>query len=226
MKIQFVIHADFEQPGTLLTWAKSKNFETSIWRPFAHEPKPDENGFDWLVVMGGPQSPLEVDIYPYLLDEIKLIQSALKQNKWVLGFCLGAQLLGEALGAKTSRSPNKEVGIFPIVLTDEGKKDPYLQGLPESFLVTHWHNDMPGLTKDCKVLACSEGCPRQIIRYKSNAYGFQCHPEVTRKDLQDMIQHCAADMAGSPFVQNKETMLSQDIEAINARMISILDKIK
>ena len=61
------------------------------------------------------QSPLQIEESPYLADEIAAIKAALAQNKRVLGFCLGAQLIGEALGAKTARSPEKEVGVYPFL---------------------------------------------------------------------------------------------------------------
>ncbi len=41
--------------------------------------------------------------------------------------------------------------------------------------VGHWHNDMPGLTPEAKIIAYSEGCPRQIVAYSDRVFGFQCH---------------------------------------------------
>ena len=85
---------------------------------------------------------------------------------------MGAQLIGEAFGAKTARIPEKEVGVYPINLADEASNDSLLQGLPSSFSVIHWHNDMPGFAETSVLLASSLGCPRQIVRYKDNVYGF------------------------------------------------------
>lgn len=161
MKIQCIIHADFEQPGVIRTWAQNHGFPINICRPFAGETLPHADAFDWLILMGGPQSPAEANIYPYLNDEIELIKLALHADKMVLGFCLGAQLMGEAFGAKTEKSPHKEVGVFPVELTSEGKRDALLASLPAVFSVVHWHNDMPGLTQSSIILAKSEGCPRQ-----------------------------------------------------------------
>lgn len=160
MKIQFVLHAEFEQPGAIDAWVNQKGFEAKYCRPFAGESIPATDCFDWLVVMGGPQSPLEIEAFPYLKDEIELIRQSLLADKSILGFCLGAQLIGEALGAPTERSPQKEVGVFPIQLTEAGYKDPLLLGISKEIPVVHWHNDMPGLTKEASVLAISEGCPR------------------------------------------------------------------
>jgi GMP synthase (glutamine-hydrolysing) len=223
MKIQYILHADFELPGIIETWAKQNQCIENFCRPFAKEKLPQAEDFDLLIIMGGPQSPLGMQEAPYLRDEISLIKRALHLKKPILGFCLGAQLIGEALGARTERSPYKEVGVFPIQLTEEANKDPLLESLPARFSVMHWHNDMPGLTSDAKVLAFSEGCPRQIVRYLPFVYGFQCHPEMTRQNIESIIQHCPDDLVSGLFVQSAEELLSNNFEAINAIMIQILN---
>lgn len=225
MKILFVVHADFEKPGAIATWANKHASQVDYCRPFAGEPLPKVNSFDWLVVMGGPQSPCEVDVYPYLQSEIELIRQARSHDKTILGFCLGAQLIGEAFDALTEPSPHKEVGVFPIHLTEAGCNDPLLTGLPSTWEVVHWHNDMPGLTPEAQILAKSEGCPRQIIRYSKKIYGFQCHPEPALEDIKGMIAHCPDDLKPGLYVQIKEALLASNFETINKRMHTILDNL-
>jgi GMP synthase (glutamine-hydrolysing) len=225
MRIQYILHADFELPGIIETWAINHQFTQKYCRPFAGDCLPLPSDFDLLILMGGPQSATNLEEWPYLKDEIALIKSTLKTQTPMLGFCLGAQLIGEALGAKTDRSPFKEVGVFPIDLTAEGAADALLQGLPQQFSVTHWHNDMPGLTPNAKVLATSTGCPRQIVRYSNLVYGFQCHPEATKKDIANMIHHCPNDLAPDRFVQSEKQFLAQDFNTINNLMIQILDNL-
>ena len=108
---------------------------------------------------------LEKDKYPFLIDEINLVNEAISNNKIVFVFCLGAQIIGESYGQKKELSPHQEFGVFPVELTQEGGNDPLLKGLPTSFNVSHWHRYMPGITKTAEILAISQGCPRQIIRY-------------------------------------------------------------
>jgi GMP synthase (glutamine-hydrolysing) len=223
MRIQYILHADFEQPAHIEQWARERAFSQSCCRPFDGESLPSATAFDVLILMGGPQSPLARAAAPYLSQEIELISQALRRDVPVLGFCLGAQLLGEAFGARTERSPSREIGFFPIGLTPEGRNDPLLQDLPPRFTVAHWHNDMPGLTPDCKVLATSRGCPRQIVRYASRAYGFQCHPEFTSASVEMMVRHCAADLTPDTYVQSAEQMLIEDLREMNARATTLLD---
>lgn len=214
MKILYLLHAPFELPGLIESWAAEKGYEQTYCSPYAGEAIP-KRAFDLIVVMGGPQSAVDLDADPYLHDEAALIRLALKAKVPVLGFCLGAQLIGSALGAPAERSPNKEVGVFPITLTEHGKKDPLLAGIPQRFPVTHWHNDMPGLTKEAVVLATSAGCPRQIVRYASHAYGFQCHPEMTLQGIQGMITNCPNDFSPAKFVQSPKELLAHDYQAMN-----------
>jgi GMP synthase (glutamine-hydrolysing) len=221
MKILFLIHSPFEMPGAIESWAAEKGYEQIYCSPYAGEKIP--RSCDFIVAMGGPQSPLALDKDPYLRDEIALLRDAMKARIPVLGFCLGAQLIGEALGARTERSPFKEVGVFPIELTEEGVRDPLLAKLPKNFLVSHWHNDMPGLTKDAAVLAKSAGCPRQIVRYSPLAYGFQCHPEITLQLAEGLVKNCPEDLAASKYVQSAQEILAHDFAAINRNMVQMLD---
>lgn len=222
MKILCITHADFETPGVIEQWALEKKYLFNIQRPYAGEvPSGD---FDCLIIMGGPQSPLNVDEAPYLLTEIGFIKNAIVNNKKILGFCLGAQLIGEALGAKTCKSPEKEVGVYPITFTQHGKNDPLLQGLPTTIPVIHWHNDMPGLTKDSVILASSAGCPRQIIRYQENIYGFQCHLEITLEGIKTMIEVVPEDLTPSKFTQTSNELMQQDYATIHRFMITILER--
>ena len=54
----------------------------------------------------------EHERYPFLSDEIRLIQSAVEAGQPVLGVCLGSQLLAAALGAQVCKGPLKEIGWY------------------------------------------------------------------------------------------------------------------
>lgn len=226
MKILFILHVAFETPGYIEDWAVQKNYSPTYCFPFKGESLPHSSSFDLIVSMGGPQSAgPDLEQYPYLIDEVEFLRSALKAKIPVLGFCLGAQLLGEALGAPAERSPYKEIGVFPILLTEEGAQDPLLANLPGEFAVTHWHGDMPGLPQDAVVLAKSKGCPRQIIRFLPYAYGFQCHPEMALHNIQELIKNCRSDlMSDDKYVQTPQDILAHDFYALNHHnMVSILE---
>jgi GMP synthase (glutamine-hydrolysing) len=224
VKILCITHADFETPGTIEQWARDNGHSFRVEKPYRGDRLSDIGHFDALIVMGGPQSPLRMTEFPYLILEVALIKAALAGNTKVLGFCLGAQLIGEALGAKTAPSPEKEVGVYPITLTSEGQNDPLLKGLANSLPVIHWHNDMPGLTDGSAVLASSPGCPRQIIRYKSNAYAFQCHMEITLDGIRTMVEAVPEDLRPSRYTQSRQELFENDYSSINRSMDRILDR--
>ena len=223
MKILFVTHASFEQPGSIESWAKKHNHETQEVKPYNGEKLPAIDEYDMLVVMGGPQSPIEIDKSPYLKDEIDLIKQALKQKKRMVGVCLGAQLIAEALGAKTERSPNKEIGMYPVELLGDAAIDPVFSDFPAKFDVMHWHSDMPGIVDGINLLAKSEGCPRQIFRFGDRVYGFQCHFELTKELVEGMVKHCGSDMMAGKYVMTPDQLISLNYSKINAQMDKVLD---
>lgn len=95
-------------------------------------------------------------------------------------------------------------------------------------MVGHWHGDMPGLTAESKVLATSEGCPRQVVRYAPNICGFQCHFEFTPEAVEGMIKnntHELEQYKDLPYVQTAEELRSYDYSVMNKFLFNFLDKI-
>ncbi|OGQ23663.1 MAG: GMP synthase [Deltaproteobacteria bacterium RIFCSPLOWO2_02_FULL_44_10] len=223
MRIHAIIHAPFEQLGAIEPWILKNNHQLTSTRIYDNEKLPDVDQFDFLILMGGPQTPLRLDKYPYLRDEIELAEQAIGKNKVVFGICLGAQLIGEALGARTERSPNRETGVYPIFTTPEGEKDPLFKTFGKQFDVMHWHNDMPGISKESVLLAASEGCPRQAFRYGDRAYGFQFHLEMTSDSIKTMIEQCAEYLPPGKYVQSPDQLLASRCEPINYKMHATLD---
>ena len=141
----------------------------------------------------------------------------------MLGVCLGAQIIAEALGAKTERSPNKEIGVYPVELTAAGQRDPLFKHFLPRFDVMHWHNDMPGIPSGAEILAKSEGCPRQAYRYGDRVYGLQFHLEMTNKLVNGMIEHCSNDLIVNTFVKSTQELQAENLENINQKMFVILE---
>lgn len=232
MHIHFIIHEHFEAPGAYEIWGKSRGCSLSYTRVYQGDPLPEELGHtDLLIIMGGPQSPATTREECPWFDaqaEKALISRAIEEGKTVIGVCLGSQLIGEALGAAFCHSPEKEIGKFPVRLTDAGKANPLFEGFGSVLNVGHWHNDMPGLTPQAKVLAYSEGSPRQIVQYSERVYGFQCHMELTPEVVELLIEHSQNDLrrAGEfRFVETAEKLRSHDYREMNQVLFSFLDKL-
>lgn len=163
-------------------------------RAFAGDPVPREMGdADALVVMGGPQSVYEQDRFPYLRDELRLIEDALRRERPLLGVCLGSQLLAAALGAEVQPGKQKEIGWLPVTLRD----DPLWGDAPREFTALHWHGDIFSLPAGATALASSALTPQQAYRYGRNAYGLLFHLEVTEAQIAEMVMEFADELRGA-----------------------------
>ena len=234
MKVHFVLHETFEVPGAYLKWAQERGHQVTTTKVYENETLPesvDDIGF--LIVMGGPQSPDEDrEAFPYYdpQAEIQLIQKAIKADRYIVGVCLGAQLLSVAYGAEYEHSPEREIGVFPITLTEAGLKDEYVKVLGPALITGHWHGDMPGLTEDAVVLATSQGCPRQIIRFSSKHYAFQAHLEFDPEAVDLLIAADGEEVLDEQsskltFVQNPQAIRDYDYREMNAKLYAFLDSL-
>ncbi len=231
MKLHIVMHESFEAPGAVAKWANERCYQIEYTKLYLGESFPDEtSGFDILIILGGPQSPdTTVDESPHfdIVKEINFINKSICNDKKVLGICLGAQLIGVALGAKHSSSLHKEVGVFPIVFSDESVSDPLFSQSSKTINVGHWHGDMPGLTDEAIVLAKSDGCSRQIIKYLPLVYGFQCHFEFTDESIDLMMKNCSHDLdnhCNLPYIQSRKEFMNSNHCVYNEFLYSVLDK--
>jgi GMP synthase (glutamine-hydrolysing) len=136
-----------------------------------------------LIFMGGTM--FANDDLPFLQTELKTIQSAAAKSQPVLGLCLGAQLIGKALGAKVYRNPVKEVGWFDVHWTDAARHDPLFAGLDGSETLMQWHYDTFDLPAGATHLAWSETCRNQAFRAATSVYGLQFHLEATPSIIAD-----------------------------------------
>ncbi len=230
MRVHFVVHESFEAPGAYYDWAVKRGHDVTMTKLYQGEKLPkDSSGIDLLIVMGGPQSPqTTVEECPHFdaKAEIALIQDAISQEKRVLGICLGAQLLGEAYGAPVEKSPEKEIGNYSITLTTAGLADDKLSAFGSSVVVGHWHGDMPGLTSQAKVLATSQGCPRQIIKYSDKHYAFQCHLEFSKSLIEALLAEevdYAEQVKTHSYLQAADDMLAYDYSEMNHVLEQFLD---
>jgi len=153
------------------------------------------DGFDGLIVLGGPMGVYEEDEYLFIRDEVKLIEDALKKRVPTLGVCLGSQLLAKAAGARVYKSGKKEIGWHDVTLTEDADDDSLFLGLPSTFKAFHWHGDTFDVPPGALMLASSELFPNQVIRVGPSAYGIQFHLEVTEEMVRDWVQVNSDELA-------------------------------
>lgn len=152
------------------------------WRPQVRYPfAGDELGamdgnVGALVVYGGAYCAADTDLHPFLKDEFRWMETALKRGLPVLGICQGGHMLARMLGGWTdaSREGFCEFGFHEVRPVD-GSGD-FMPG-PLHLLQAHFHGfeTPPGATK----LATSDRFPDQAFVAEGNAYGVQFHGEET-----------------------------------------------
>lgn len=230
MRVHFVMHEAFEAPGAFASWCQARGHRSTYSRVYESEALPaSAEDIDLLVVLGGPQSPattlLECPHFDAMAEQ-RLIRRCIEAGRAVIGVCLGSQLIGEALGAAFVHSPEKEIGAFPIVLTEAGRANAKFRHFADREIVGHWHNDMPGLTTEAVVIAKSEGCPRQIVEYAPLVYGFQCHLEFDLDTVEQLISASEAALPalkGARFVQQPDELRRNDYNGMNQILMLFLD---
>jgi GMP synthase (glutamine-hydrolysing) len=147
-----------------------------------------------LIIMGGPMGVYEHDAYPFLRDEMRLIESALKLGRPVMGVCLGSQLLASALGAEVKKGEKKELGWHAVTLAESAAQDTLFAGVQSEFWPFHWHGDVFSLPNQAVGLASSRQTAHQAFRYGKNAYGILFHLEVTQQQVSQMLVDFADEL--------------------------------
>jgi GMP synthase (glutamine-hydrolysing) len=187
--VTVIEHVACEKPGIIEEILENRGIKPRTIHTYQGQPVPkDMAGLAGLIVMGGPMGVYEVEHYPFLRDEMRLIERALKDQKPVLGVCLGSQLLAAALGAAVTKGKQKEIGWYPITLTPVSEEDPLWTGIERAFVACHWHGDVFELPRGAISMASSNLTACQAFRYGRNAYANLFHMETTAEILQGMVE--------------------------------------
>jgi len=178
-KLLVLQHVAHELLGTLNPLLKRSGFRIRYVN-FARHPdaQPSLDGYDGLVILGGPMSVNDVDRLPHLNTEMRLIEAALRNNLPVLGICLGAQLIAKTLGAPVYPNQEKEIGWYDVSPTVNAERDPLLAEFQDTEKIFQWHGETFEIPRTSHHLAFSSLCANQAFRYGSKVYGFQFHLEV------------------------------------------------
>ncbi len=139
-----------------------------------------------VIVGGGPgcvsdppeaKSPAEARIEAAVLG---LMAEITARDFPYLGCCYGIGILAHHLGAPVGKERyGEEVGTSTCILTEAGRADPLLSGMPGRFDAFVGHKEaVQELPGGCVHLLRSKSCPYQMIRYGRNVYATQFHPEA------------------------------------------------
>jgi len=155
-------------------------------------PKIDLDNYSSIIVGGGPynvsdkkekKDDKQKEAEAFLSDLMKEVE---EKDFPFLGACYGLGLLNNYCGGIVSKEKYSEnLEATEITLTEEAKKDLLFEGVPESFKAVVGHKEAcQNIPDDMVLLASSEKCPVQMVRFKENIYATQFHPEL---DLEGTI---------------------------------------
>lgn len=205
MRVHCILHEPNVGMGSVEPWVAGRCHELARTRVYEGEELPGPESFDWLVVPGGTMGAYEEKKYPWLVEEKKLLKEAISGGKIVLGLCLGAQLIAEVTGGTVGKNRHKEIGWFPVSMTEHAHSSRVFKALPAQIMAFQWHQDTFSLPPGARSLASSAACPNQAFEI-GNAVGVQFHPESTALSIETLVRNYGAELGEGPYIQKAEAI--------------------
>ena len=156
----------------------------------------DLNSVAGVIVGGGPgcvsdppekKSPVEAQVERAVLA---IMPEICERDLPFLGCCYGLGVLVAHLGGAMGQGRFGEpVGGVDCAMTPEAASDPLTEGLPQQFRALVGHKEaVERMPTGAVLLAGSEPCPVQMVRYKKNVYATQFHPEADGESFVTRIR--------------------------------------
>jgi GMP synthase-like glutamine amidotransferase len=224
MRVHVLQHVPFEGLGSIEAWLTDRQASVTFTRLYEPEASfPPLGEIDLVIALGGPMSVNDEAQLPWLRAEKRFVAEAIASGKAMLGICLGAQLMANALGAPVYPGPDKEIGWFAV------RAEPAVPGafeFPSNVDVFHWHGETFDLPPGAIHLAHSDACRHQAFQIGPRAIGLQFHLETTPDSARAIVAHCGDELVARPYVQTKATLQAvpaQRYAGINALMARVLE---
>ena len=192
-------------------WLVDAGMELDERHVYAGDELPGLDGYDGLVVLGGPQSAMDDEqTSPELVPVRDLLREALAADFPTLAICLGAQLLAQVGGGQVREGiEGPEVGALLVAKRDRADDDPVFGPLPLSPDVMQFHHDeISELPTGAVLLASSPMYVNQAFRVGRHVYGIQFHIETTPEIIHEWAERDVVGVAASPYDRETICLLS------------------
>ena len=213
----------------ILDWAGDKGHELRATHVYRGESLPPVDGFDLLVVMGGPMNAYEEERHPWLKPEKAFLRAVIDAGRQVVGICLGAQLISAVLGGEVTRNRHREIGWFPVRFGSECSASRLFRKIPERLEVLHWHGDTFSIPEGAIVLAESDACENQGFEFDGRVVALQFHAECREQEVEALIATDLATSDAEPFVQTAAEIragTSKHTAAAKVFLFGLLDRME
>lgn len=210
MPILVFQHDAKNKPGRLGMTLRDHAFKLDTRRLDQGDPIPvDYDDVDGVISLGGTAN--VDDKYGWLDKEREYLRGAHERGLPVVGVCLGAQLVAQALGGTVQKAQQREAGFVDVDLLPVAHTDTILTGIawksPQFSLHRYEVSELP---KGGVQLAKSEHCANQAFRVGMRTYGFQYHFEADRPMMKELLADArsdlhAAGMTTDEFVRSADT---------------------
>lgn len=161
-----------------------------------HQTIPDISLYDGLIVLGGGPNVDQENQYPFLISEKMAVRRSIEElNMPYLGFCLGHQLLADALGARVGQNFRPNIGFINGQLTKSGLDHPLFHDISHSFPLLKWHSQavLYPLPKQVEVLVTSADCEVEAISIKGRPHLIGLQFDNHAADYEDVKQWLEGD---------------------------------
>ncbi len=175
-------HVAFEDLGSLEPILERHGYRFEYREAGVDRLSANDADTDLLIVLGGPIAVYDDAIYPFIAQELALLEKRLARDLPTVGICLGAQLMARALGSRVYPGKRKEIGWAPLTLDSEASANALspLEGVP----VLHWHGDTFDIPDGAVHLASTDACRNQAFAWRRRGLALQFHAEVRPAALE------------------------------------------
>lgn len=167
---------------------------------------------DALMVGGSGDFYVSKDDLPELERTFELLREVAVLGHPTFASCYGYHCFVKALGGSILHDPERrEVGTYPLTLTDAGRADPLFGSLPQRFDAQLGHRDRASAhPAGVANLAASERSPFQALRIPGQpVWATQFHPELDRAGSAERLRVYLAAYAPDLADADRERLEAQ-----------------